>query len=484
MTSIERLVLDALPEAVYAADLEGRITLAGGQAGRGAGGAAPTGRAIWEQLADVATREELQHAMDALRTGRATTVRWERQRGGAETAVSLVQAGALHDGRAVSGFVFAVADVTPGHRSREALIDASVALAHTVSLDRVLQEVTHQLRHVTACDGLAIALVDGNDDAPHLAHHSGLDGDGATIEAELAPAWREALAQGRTVTRQTPRGLEITAPMAGAEGAVGAVTLAAEQVEPHEAAETELALSTIAAEAAASVERARVVRRLEQRRRLEAIGEVAAGVAGELRNPLFGISSAAQLLRFRVKEDPVVERNVGRILREVERLNAMVTSLLEYGRPAPAKLRDADPDAVWDEVLAAQRGALEAKALTVARTRPKTHVTCRVDPEQLGHAFQSVLANAIDAAPEGTDLTLASEATASRGWRSRLHNAGAPIPADALPRVFELFFSTKPGSTGIGLALCERILDEHGGSVSIESKEGKGTTVTMSLPGV
>jgi two-component system NtrC family sensor kinase len=79
--------------------------------------------------------------------------------------------------------------------------------------------------------------------------------------------------------------------------------------------EAERVLQTVAAQTAAAIERAQLVRRVEHKGRMEAIGEVAAGVAHELRNPLFGISSAAQLLRFRAREDPVVEKNVGRILR-------------------------------------------------------------------------------------------------------------------------------------------------------------------------
>jgi signal transduction histidine kinase len=230
------------------------------------------------------------------------------------------------------------------------------------------------------------------------------------------------------------------------------------------------------------------VRRVEQKRRLEAIGEVAAGVAHELRNPLFGISSAAQLLRFRVQDDPVVEKNVGRILREVERLNRMVTSLLEYGRPAPVNLTPGDPDAVWDDVLEGQRGQLEGKALLLDRTRAvppasgHPAVRVRLDAEQLAQVFLNVLVNAIDAAPEASDLTLTSSVLPGGAWRCRLHNGGPAIPAEALGRVFEIFYSTKPGGTGIGLALCQRIVDEHGGAIAIESAPDVGTAVTITLP--
>jgi signal transduction histidine kinase len=70
----------------------------------------------------------------------------------------------------------------------------------------------------------------------------------------------------------------------------------------------------------------------------------------------------------------------------------------------------------------------------------------------------------------------------SGAWRCTLHNQGPPIPPDVLPHVFELFFSTKRGGTGVGLALCQRIMDEHGGMITLDNSEGYGTTVTITLP--
>jgi signal transduction histidine kinase len=220
----------------------------------------------------------------------------------------------------------------------------------------------------------------------------------------------------------------------------------------------------------------------EQRRRLEAVGELSAGIAHELRNPLLGISSAAQLLRFRAREDPVVEKNVGRILREVERLNRTVTALLEYGRTDPLRLAPGDPDLVWDAVVEEHRGQLESRALHLLRTRPARPGTCPIDAEQLAKAFLGALVSAIDAAPQASDLRLESEFLGEGGWRCRLHDSGAAIPADVLPRVFELFFAARPGGAGIGLALCRRIVEEHRGTVGVESAADRGTTVTITLP--
>jgi PAS domain S-box-containing protein len=513
--ALERLVLDTVPVTVYAVDLDGRITLTNRASSRFAqANGAPQladetsvlGMSIWDAMSDGVTRQQIEQAMATLRAGRAQSVAWEfRCNSPDEERVFLMQVSALREGHAVVGFLFSTVDITPSHRSREVVIDTGIALARALSADRVVQEVASQLRRVAACDGIAIALADADPAALRLVHHEGFEWVGGTggiagiggigppqdtdaVEHMLRPAWIEALRGGTVVTQESEGGIELTAPMTGstsgeAAGVVGAITLHVEPLEePQRLAEVRHVLATVAAATRAALERVGLAVRVEQKRHLEAIGEVAAGIAHELRNPLFGISSAAQLLRFRIREDPVVEKNVGRVLREVERLNSMVTALLEYGRPTPVRLRPGDPDAVWDDVLELQRGRLESKALGLARWRATPAARCAIDAEQLAQVFTNVLVNAIDAAPEGTDLALTSVTLPGGAWRSRLHNGGAAVPADVLPHVFELFFSTKPGGSGIGLALCQRIVEEHGGTITLESTDARGTTVAVTLP--
>jgi signal transduction histidine kinase len=422
--------------------------------------------------------------MTTLSEGRATSLGWEFPCSSpTEERIFLMQLSAMTEGKTVTGYTFSTVDITPSHRSRELLIDTGIALARTVSVERVLQEVSQQLRRTMDCDAVAIALASDDDAPPRLVHQSGYSADDAGhLETRLIPAWLEAIAQRQVVIRQGSDGIEITAPTTNSESVIGAVTLSASEIPVHRLEETTRVLVTIAAEMAVAIERARLVQRLGHKQRLEAIGEVSAGVAHELRNPLFGISSAAQLLRFRVKDDPVVEKNVGRILREVERLNNLVTSLLEFGRPSPIRLEPGDPDAVWDEVIENHRGRLESRALLLNRSRGEYKALCAIDAPQLAQVLLNVLVNATDAAPEGSDLTLESTVLPTGAWRCRLHNGGPTIPADMLPRVFEIFFSTKPGGTGIGLALCQRIIEEHHGTISVESAPELGTITTIVLP--
>jgi signal transduction histidine kinase len=225
-----------------------------------------------------------------------------------------------------------------------------------------------------------------------------------------------------------------------------------------------------------------ITARTLRRERVKASQHVAAAIAHELRNPVFAIASAAQLLRYRNTDDPLIERNLGRILRETERLNALVSALLEYGRPAPVRLEPANPDDVWTDVLASNRGILESKALLVHHTSADPRATCAIDAEQLALALSNALVNAIDAAPEGSDLTIASSVDRDGSWRSRLHNDGPAIPADTLSHAFEPLVTTKPGRAGIGLAVAHRVINDHGGNLSLDSAEGSGTTLTFSLP--
>lgn len=218
-----------------------------------------------------------------------------------------------------------------------------------------------------------------------------------------------------------------------------------------------------------------------QRDRMKAAQDVATSLARELRNPVFAIASAAQLLRYRVTDDPVIEKNIGRILREADRLNTYVNALLEYGTPSPLRLEPGDPDESWVDALRRHRGDLESKAILVQHVRAEPPAKCNVDAEQLANAMSCALTNAIEAAPEGSDIRVRSTVTDDGLWVSVVQNDGAPIDEDTLARAFEPLVTTKPGHAGIGLAVVHRILTEHGGAVALRADRA-GATLTFTLP--
>jgi PAS domain S-box-containing protein len=190
---LERRVLDALPNTVYSVDLEGRITsvnAAWGDFARANGAPqiaaedAVVGRVIWEAASDPAARAQMIAAMEELRSGRSSLVSWEFPCSSPdEERILLMQVSPIRDPVTLVGFVFSTVDITPSHRSREALIDAGIALSRTIALERVFHEAAHQLRRVVPGDGLAIALVGGDPALPRLAFLQGFEGEsGGAVE--------------------------------------------------------------------------------------------------------------------------------------------------------------------------------------------------------------------------------------------------------------------------------------------------------------
>ena len=488
---MERQLLDAIPATIYTLDPEGRLTSVHSPLARGgddAGGTAThdvvIGMPAWELRDPALPRDHVEHAMRHLRAGRAPVVQWEVRSSADERSTLLAQMTSLHDdARAVTGFVLTLTDISTSTRPRDDFAAAAGTLARSLELDRVYQDVAVELRKTLRPDLVAIAISDDEGATPRTVYDSGAESDRRTLDTRFAAAWRIAIDEGRTTFVRNGSNAELTSPLLTSAGPVGAVTVVIDDIDsPERLAEAERYIALTATQLGAAIDRARSVTRGAHRQRTAAIGEVAAGVAHELRNPIFGISSAAQLLRFRAREDPVMEKNVGRILREVERLNRMVATLLELGRPIALKLSNGDPDAVWDDVLESERGRLESRAVAVRRVRPDAPVSVPIDGELLAQALRSVLSNAVEAAPEASDLTLQSALLPNGSWRCRLTNGGAPIPPEMLPRVFEPFLSTKPGNTGVGLALAQRIVGDHHGSIGIDSTAENGTTVTITIP--
>lgn len=370
-----------------------------------------------------------------------------------------------------------------GQHAREFPADTGHELARPVELDRLWQESGQQIRRILPCDAIAIALIDEATGEPRVALNSGYGEPDAAVAGRLGAIWRATAADGRARLDVSPDGPELTVPIPGERAPLGTITVRYDTTAPPPNADhAESVLAAVAAQIGVGVERARDVERLVARRAIESAARVAAGLANELRNPLFGISSAAQLLRYRAREDPVIERNAGRILRDIEHLNGVVAELLEYGTPHPPRLATVDPDAVWDEVLEGNRGLLESRSLSLDRHRPEHAVKLHADAGRLAQLFLGLLRNAVEAATPGSTVALRSRRLADGSWRCALWNEGEPIPADALPRVFELFFSTRPGASGVGLAISERIVHEHHGTIAIESAAERGTTVTVTLP--
>lgn len=218
---------------------------------------------------------------------------------------------------------------------------------------------------------------------------------------------------------------------------------------------------------------------LINKERFAAMGRVVAGVAHEIRNPLFGISAIGQIFE-RELTNPAHLELTGALLSETKRLNQLVEELLIYGRPMKLKREETDLRVLWEEILDLHRDELLRKGITVSGDYAVRHPVANFDPYQIRQVFLNLLRNAIEATPDGG--TIRSTMLLADGvLLFRIADSGPGIPKESLEHVFDLFFTTKPKGTGLGLAICRKIMQDHGGEISIESTEGQGTTVTLQL---
>ena len=214
--------------------------------------------------------------------------------------------------------------------------------------------------------------------------------------------------------------------------------------------------------------------------RLATVGELAAGLAHELRNPLAGISGALHVLGGQLA--PGDERRVllADLHAQIARMNKTLTDLLQHARPAKPQRIAVEINALLEQSLRfLPRGEVEI-VRRLGGALPCVHV----DPGLLHQAFLNILMNARQAMPHGGQLTVETRlCPTDRRWvEIRVTDTGTGIPAEHLPRVFQPFFTTKAQGTGLGLAIAARVIEEHGGRIVVESSVGQGAMFGISLP--
>jgi two-component system sensor histidine kinase HydH len=232
------------------------------------------------------------------------------------------------------------------------------------------------------------------------------------------------------------------------------------------------------AEAGVHIQRAEeAVRRSD---RLAALGQLSAGLAHELRNPLGTIKASAEMLSRNVAAENEVAREVaGFITSEVDRTNSLVTRFLQFARPLALRLDNADLAHTLDRAIAAVER--EAPEIAIYRNYEPAIPPFPFDAELLERVFFNLVLNAAQATAPGGAVTVKTRAAGGTAEISVI-DRGSGIDAKHLDGIFNPFFTTKPQGVGLGLAIVSKIVDEHGGKIAVESEPGKGSIFRVLLP--
>ena len=384
------------------------------------------------------------------------------------------------------------------------------------------RRVTHASIYLLADDGLGYRRLDYRGPAPtpyidaatvRALVQSAQTGQKAQlvelVERRLAEL-RQLLPETETTTEERTRLSEIGAAMAAmragmciplmaSQRVVGFLCLLDDRVPEAFASDELAAMLEIGDQAAITIENSRLYEKMKERDRLAALGEMAAGLAHEIRNPLGAIKGAAQYL------DPTqLQGGDGEILQiiveEVNRLDGVVAQFLDYSRPFPVATSGKFQSTDLNDVLWKTMKLIEAdvpKSVSVELDLTPGLPAIVADAEQLKQVFINLALNAVQAMPDGGRLTVRtrrphapvelglSESTprySADQIEVRFADTGAGIPEEALDRIFIPFYTTKTKGTGLGLAITQRIVKGHGGTIEVQSRVGEGTEFILRFP--
>ena len=224
---------------------------------------------------------------------------------------------------------------------------------------------------------------------------------------------------------------------------------------------------------------------LSRAERLATLGQVAAGIAHEIRNPLVGIGSTAALLRDEIDSSDEKRADLDIILNETRRLDRIVNQIIDYARPRDLMPTTWAVDGIVDEVLKLLDTRLETQRIAVIRSC-QPDLTAYADRDQIKQVLLNLCHNSLDAMKQEGELRIAAGDGARAGHAGifiEISDTGSGIAQKDLAQVFQPFFTTgKQHGTGLGLAICRNIAEAHGGDISLTSEPGRGTTARLWLP--
>lgn len=238
------------------------------------------------------------------------------------------------------------------------------------------------------------------------------------------------------------------------------------------------------------VERLRANRELEERLRraehLSTVGQLASGIAHEIRNPLNMINLSIDHMKEKFSPDDPIKREeffelISKIKDEIHRLNRLTGNFLDYGKPLKLNRIETDLKVLIDDAVSLVEKMAEEQRVNIKRDYAEGLPKINIDREQVKECFMNILLNSFQAMPEGGEIDISVQTLNSRFIEVSISDTGIGIPEENMDKIFEPYFTTKRLGIGLGLSLTKRIVEEHSGRIEVKSGKGR-TTVKVLLP--
>ncbi len=221
---------------------------------------------------------------------------------------------------------------------------------------------------------------------------------------------------------------------------------------------------------------------LRRAEKLSTLGEMAAVLAHEIRNPLGSIRGTAEILKDDYQPGDPKYEFIEIQIKETERLNRVVEDFLRMARPQPADMQSCSVQEELETIATLVANDARKRHVQLTLSPPDAPLIIKADGEKLRQAFLNIIINALQATPPGGSVIISTRNYETTACEISFCDSGQGIEAEKLGRIFEPFFTTKPQGTGLGLAITKKIIESHGGAITVASEVGCGTTVTVRFP--
>jgi signal transduction histidine kinase len=386
-------------------------------------------------------------------------------------------------------------------RFRTKLSEFGRTLTEMVDLDEVARTTVHFITQTFHVDSVSFLLLKSegdeyrsifktllDEDMKYSSQHpfvKRMESNGRAVDLEHL---RESGGEEEEIDELVEKGLAVVAPFFLKEKLLGFILLGKKRNQKDYTQEELELLEAFMNQTALAISRALIYRdmslkdkQIMQAEKMAAIGELAAGIAHEIRNPLGIITGSAETVQ-KHEDRRIREEMVSYILEESKRIDGLISSFLEFARPKEPKLVSCDLREILEKTLLFLSPKARTLGVEIRKEIPQEPLLVSIDPDQMRQAFTNLSVNALEAMPYGGVFTVTVMENTKGKVFIKFSDTGKGIPRELQTKVFDPFFTTKEGGTGLGLSIAHRIIHQRGGDIRVEDGGERGSTFTIALP--